>query len=64
MCSGFYHPSDAELAAAIKMKVHLPPVSVSPSAAVLARVPQSDIGDTVAKLLQGYDWSLVPLANR
>ena len=29
-----------------------------------ANLPKSDIGNAVAKVLQGYDWSLVPLANR
>ena len=27
-------------------------------------LPKSDIGNAVAKVLQGYDWSLVPLASR
>ena len=53
MAKMMQHPSDAELASALHI-----------SASQLAHLPKSDIGNAVAKVLQGYDWSLVPLANR
>lgn len=80
MCS-YQHPSDAELASVIKMKMSLP-VVVSSSAGnsslhhphganrassimqlAQQHLPKSDIGNAVAKVLQGYDWNLVPLAS-
>jgi len=34
------------------------------AAMLMPNLPKTDIGNAVAKVLQGYDWSLVPLANR
>lgn len=76
-CS-YQHPSDAELASVIKMKMSLPVISAATASSLshgnnraasmmqLAQqhLPKSDIGNAVAKVLQGYDWSLVPLASR
>ena len=75
-CS-YQHPSDAELASVIKMKMSLPVISSATasslhhhhgnsrtSSAMMQHLPKSDIGNAVAKVLQGYDWSLVPLASR
>ena len=76
MCS--YRPTDAELTSVIKMKMSLPVISSallsegnSKAASMIQLVhqqhpylPKSDIGNAVAKVLQGYDWSLVPLASR
>lgn len=31
---------------------------------LMPNLPKTDIGNAVAKVLQGYDWSLVPLASR
>ena len=78
-CS-YQHPSDAELASVIKMKMSLPVISSATASSSLHQhhssnrasimqlaeqhLPKSDIGNAVAKVLQGYDWSLVPLASR
>lgn len=78
-CS-YQHPSDAELASVIKMKMSLPVISSATASSSLhhhhssnrasimqlaqQHLPKSDIGNAVAKVLQGYDWSLVPLASR
>jgi len=66
-CS-YLHPSDAELSSVIKMKMQLPVISLvagdHPPQRNQAFLPKSDIGNAVAKVLQGYDWNLVPLANR
>lgn len=80
-CS-YQHPSDAELASVIKMKMSLPVISSASTSSSLhhhhgnraasmmqlaqqhGHLPKSDIGNAVAKVLQGYDWSLVPLASR
>ena len=68
--SSHQHPSDAELASVIKMKMNIPVIcSMSKVSAGHPKYPQSssgksDIGNAVAKVLQGYDWSLVPLASR
>lgn len=80
----YQHPSDAELASVIKMKMSLPVISSASTSSSLhhhhgnsraaasmmhlaqqhGHLPKSDIGNAVAKVLQGYDWSLVPLASR